>query len=325
MDVMAVTFTERERAVLAPLADAKVEPGPGEIAGPMLATLVSPGTEINSGFLGERFPSRPGYAAVFEVAQIGEGVEGVEGVGVGDRYFCMGRHQSWACTPAARAVKLPEGLAPEVAVAARLMGVPMTTLRTTTARPGDLVMVTGLGPVGHLASLVFQASGYRVVGVDPDEGRRKAAERSGLDRVIAEIREDDGALKGKVSLQLECSGNEAAAADGCGVVKKWGEIVQIGTPWVKKTDRSAYELVRAVFFNYVVLRSGWEWELPVEPEDFRPGSLIQNFETALAWLSTGRVKVDGLFSTADPERAQEVYGDLMKKQTEYLSTVFVWK
>lgn len=239
--------------------------------------------------------------------------------------FCMGNHRSRQCTSAARAVKVPDGLPAETAVAVRLMGVPMTTLRTTTARPGDLVMVTGLGPVGHLASLVFKASGYRVVGVDPDERRRRAARRSGLDRVIEAVRENDPELKGHVALQLECSGNEAAAADGCHVVKKRGEIVQIGTPWVKKTDRSAYEIMHAVFHNYVVIRSGWEWELPVTPEDFRPGSILQNFETAMEWLYTGRVKVDGLFSVSDPERAQEVYQNLMHRRGDELSTVFRWK
>lgn len=321
-NVTAVTFTEKETAVLAPLPGGKAEPKPGEVAGRTLATLVSPGTEINSSYLGERFPSTPGYSAVFEVEQAGEGVEDVS---PGERIFCMGGHRSWQCTARARAVKVPEGLTSQKAVAARLMGVSMTTLRTTTARPGDLVMVTGLGPVGHLASLVFLASGYRVTGVDPDEARRKVAERSGLDRVIAEIREDDEELKGKVALQLECSGHEAAAADGCKVVKKRGEIVQIGTPWVKRTDRSAHEIVHAVFHNYVVLRSGWEWELPVTSEDFRPGSIVQNFETALAWLAEGRVKVDGLFSTADPKDAQQVYQNLMHRKTEFLSTVFEWK
>lgn len=47
---------------------------------------------------------------------------------------------------------MPDGLASETAVIARLMSVSMTTLMTTKARPGDRVVITGAGPVGFLAA-----------------------------------------------------------------------------------------------------------------------------------------------------------------------------
>lgn len=48
---------------------------------------------------------------------------------------------------------MPDGLASETAVIARLMSVSMTTLMTTKARPGDRVVITGAGPVGFAAHL----------------------------------------------------------------------------------------------------------------------------------------------------------------------------
>ena len=78
----------------------------------------------------------------------------VRSLRVGDRAFCMGPHRSFQRVAAEAAVPLPAGLAPEVAVFCRLMGVTMSTLTTTTARPPELVLVTGLGPVGHLGARI---------------------------------------------------------------------------------------------------------------------------------------------------------------------------
>lgn len=63
---------------------------PGEIRGRTLCTLINQGTEIGWAN-GDTFPVRPGYAAVFEVEEIGEGVTGVK---PGERRFAMGYHRS---------------------------------------------------------------------------------------------------------------------------------------------------------------------------------------------------------------------------------------
>ena len=70
-----VTFTGNETAAL---ITQEVEPrlGPTEVAGRTLASLVSPGTELNGSYLGQNFPRTPGYSAVFEVEHVGTDVEG---------------------------------------------------------------------------------------------------------------------------------------------------------------------------------------------------------------------------------------------------------
>ena len=62
---------------------------------------------------------------------------------------------------------MPAGIDPVTAVLARLVGVSMPTLMTTAARPGALVAVTGLGPVGYLAAHLFRLSNYEVIGHRP--------------------------------------------------------------------------------------------------------------------------------------------------------------
>lgn len=320
--VHAITFTAREQAELLPLADAKVEPAANEIAGPTLVTLASPGTELNGAYLGQKFPRYPGYAAIFEVERIGAEVEGVK---VGELRFCMGHHRSYQCFAAADTVAVPAGLAPERAVFTRLMGVTMATLSTTTARPPALVLVTGLGPVGNLGAQIFQACGYEVVAIDPDPTRQELAQHVGLGRVFANVPKEDPTIAKQVTLQLECSGHEQAAVDGCHVLQPYGELSQIGAPWTQRNDATVHELLRLIFFNYLTVRSGWEWQLPNHPTNFRRGSIFENYAAGLQWLHDGRVKVDGLYELMDPRRAQQAYQDILHRRLTYLAPMFDWQ
>ena len=129
-----VTITAKETAELLPLERPQSSVGPDEVAGKTLVTLISAGTELASAYLGENFPATPGYAAVFQVEEVGENVQAIQ---PGDLAFCMGNHRSYYRVKADQLLLVPEGLPPEVAVFARMMGVSMTTL-TTTAAKGDL-------------------------------------------------------------------------------------------------------------------------------------------------------------------------------------------
>jgi threonine dehydrogenase-like Zn-dependent dehydrogenase len=235
----------------------------------------------------------------------------------------MGRHQSAQQVPEAKTVIVPASLPPQKAVLARLMGVTMTTLMTTAARPGDRVMVTGAGPVGFLGAHLFARSGYEVVVVEPDERRHAPLVRSGL-TVYPKVPVDDTAFAGTVALALECSGHEQAVLDACKVVRKKGEVVLVGVPWQRRTDLHAHDILHAVFHRYVVLRSGWEWELPHLSADLQPHSIFSGFALAMKWLNQGLIKAEGLTRLCDPRDPQPVYQDLLNRRGEELFCVFDW-
>jgi len=322
MDEFAVTFTEKEMAKLLPIEIDTDEVGPNEVAGHTLATVISAGTEINSGYLGDKFPRNSGYAAVFQVEKVGKDVENIS---EGDIVFSMGNHTTYQKKPAFQVIRVPEGLTPQVAVFARMMAVSMTTLTTTTARPPGKVLVTGLGLVGHLATKNFQGCGYEVYASDPVESRRKVASETGILNVLDAVPGEGSDLSGQFQLAIECSGHEQALLDAAGAVRKRGEIVCIATPWRQFTDIPVHDLHRLIFFNYLVIRTGWEWELPRQPEEFRTNSVFENFGGALRWLAEGRVNVDGIFTTYNPESCQQAYQDLLHKQTDRLAVVFDWQ
>lgn len=309
-----IQFTAHETAALVDVDEDVTPLGSDEIAGRTLTSLVSPGTEINHGYLGDTFPYRPGYSAVIEVTAIGENVESIA---VGDVAFVMGSHAATQRLDAIAAVPLPDGLEPKVAVFARLIGVSATTLTTTTARPPGLIAVTGLGPVGHLAAQLFNACGYVVTGCDVDIARRDLLAAKGIN--VCEKLETDAGFH----LVVECSGHEAATRDACNAVRKGGEVVLVGVPWQKRMDMQAHDILHAVFHHYVHLRSGWEWELPVKPRDFAASSVLENFAGILRYLAEGRINVDGLYRLAPPHDAQNVYQDLLNQRGP-ITAVFDW-
>jgi threonine dehydrogenase-like Zn-dependent dehydrogenase len=317
----AVTITGPQRAELLPVDPPALPLAPKEVTGKTRISLISAGTELAGCFLGQSFPSFPGYAAIFKVEAIGENVQRLQ---PGDLALCMGPHRSFQRIHESQALKLPDGLKPEEAVFARMMSVSMSTLVTTTARPPDRVLVMGLGLVGHLASQIFTRCGYEVCACDPSEKRRNLAKDRGIRRIEEKAPLDDPDWEGRVSLALECSGHEAAALDACKCVRKRGEVALIGTPWIRRTEMFAHDLLHAIFHRYVVVRSGWEWEVPMDPMEFRAGSILENQAAALRWLREGSIRVDGLYEKVSPEAAQHAYERLQHQQNERLAVLFDW-
>lgn len=321
-----VTFTAPRQAELKELAPDDRPLGPDELSGRTIASLISPGTEIGGGYLEGSYPSQPGYAAIFRVEAIGPDVTDVR---PGDVVFCtgpagIGGHRSRQRCPRIAALPAPAGLAPEAAVHARLMGVSMSTLTTTRARPPEKVLVTGLGPVGNLAAQAFRACGYEVIAVEPVEARRTLAQQKGIERVFASVPLADKDLLDGVALALECSGHEQAALDACRAVRKGGEVVIVGVPRKRRTELYAFDLLERIFRGYVTVRSGWEWEVPRHGADFRAGSVFGNLAAALRWLADGRVRADGLYQKVSPRHAQQAYQDLLNQAAAGLTVVFDW-
>lgn len=323
MSALAITITREEMAELLPVEMPPASLGPDEVKGRTLVSLVSPGTELSWNYLGKggQFPNTPGYAAVFQAEEIGSNVKGIKS---GDRLFCTGGHRSIQQHAANSVVPVPEGLAPQEAVLARLMGVTMTTLMTTKARPGDVVLITGAGPIGYLCAHLFANSGYDVHVVDPDATRRQTAQDSGIKKVSPSVPQDTNA-KGTVALAIDCSGHEQAVMDGAQVIRKGGEVVLVGVPWKRCTDLTAHQLLDVVFHNYIVLRSGWEWELPQHTSDFRSHSVFANYRLALRWLAENRIPFQELITMYQPEDAQSVYQALLHRKVKGLFQVLDWQ
>ena len=280
--------------------------GDEELAGQTVVSLISPGTEL-AGLMniggGVPYPIVLGYAAVFDVTDVGPGVTGFE---PGDRLLCHGGHRSWQVASSREVLRVPAGLDPPVAAAARLAGVPMTALALAGARPPERVLVSGLGIIGNLAAQLFAASGYQVLAWDPRDRARELARPLGFE-VRPEPPAGDARWDGTAALVLECSGTPEAILDAGRLVRAGGEVMLIGVP---HGEFAGHALLKLVFERRLRLRSALEWSLPLRPEPWHAGSMLGNQQAALTWLAAGRITVDGLIGSIDAADAASAYARL---------------
>jgi threonine dehydrogenase-like Zn-dependent dehydrogenase len=319
--VFQVVFPKKEQAVLqqtpfdtTPLRD-------DEAAGPVLSSIISTGTELGMQYHApDGFPHYPGYGSVFEVSELGSAVSGVK---PGDRLFCIGKHASYQRCGVGDTVKVPDGLDPLTAVITRMSGIGWSAVTLAEARPPGLVLVIGLGMVGYLAAHIFRRCGYRVGAVDPDKQRRELL-RNHAEAVFESIPVGDPVWQDRVDLVIDCSGHEEAVYQACCIVKPGGEVAAAGVPWEPRSQRLCRDLLWKIFWRYVHLKSGWEWEVPWHSAPFRKGSFRQNCAETMEWMSRGDLDVNGLYRTTDPRNCQQVYQELRDQPADILSSVFDW-
>jgi len=102
--------------------------------------------------------------------------------------------------------------------------------------PGEVVVVSGPGPIGMMCMMLAKMHGARVVmlGISADARRMEMARRLGADTVIDVESEDareiiDDLTEGYgVDVVLECAGANASVNQCLDVVKKLGRYTQVG-------------------------------------------------------------------------------------------------
>ncbi|MCC6176679.1 MAG: zinc-binding dehydrogenase [Chloroflexi bacterium] len=305
--------------------------GPTEVVIRTHVTVISPGTElanlqgklhINSD-APRCYPMvNVGYANVGEVIAAGADLN----VRPGQRVYSMGNHASINRLDATQrfCVPVPDDLPDERAVFVRLANVSMTTMRTTIAHGGDAVAVVGLGPIGNLAAQVFQACGMRVNALDLSPARRAIAERCGIRDVQGSEAMVDLARQHR--LVVEATGSAEALAGAVGLAQNGGEIVMIGAPWGgDQNSVPSWRLTRDLFFRFLTLRSGSEWEIARQRTPYSADAIVDNIATGLTWLADGRLNVEPLIThRLPPAEIQRAYNGLLEQQDEYLGVILDW-
>ena len=189
--------------------------------------------------------------------------------------------------------RLPPGLPPHHAALAEPTTVAVHAVFLQPPRAGDLVLVTGPGPIGLLAGRVARAFGARVVvaGTPADaEMRLPAARELGLE-TLDPARPVQESLDRPVDLALECSGAGAALDAALHVVKRGGGITLIGMP---STDVKL-DLAQA-------LRA----EIALRPSYF---GNWHDFERALQFIADGTIPADALLASYSLDQALEAFDD----------------
>jgi propanol-preferring alcohol dehydrogenase len=241
------------------------EPGAGEI----LVRIVTSGvchTDIHvidgDWPMKMRFPMIPGHEGCGYVAALGSGVTSVrEGdrVGVfwlnsacgsceycvtGRETLCMrqqntgyssnGTYADYCVLSAPYAVPLPEG---DFAKLTPIMCAGVTTykaLKEIGAKPGNWIVISGLGGTGHLAVQYAKAMGLHVAGIDIDDDKLEQARNLGADITINADREFPvnriNKLTGGAHGALITAAVPKAFEQGVRMLRRGGTCILIGVP-----------------------------------------------------------------------------------------------
>lgn len=257
------------RAFGAPLVIEDVpipKPGPGQV----LIRLVASGvchTDVHAADgdwpVKPRLPFIPGHEGVGDIVALGRDVTGLE---IGDRVgvpwlhsacgqceFCTsgretlceaqlntgysvnGGYAEFMVADAKFVGRIPEGLDPRIAAPVLCAGV--TTykgLKETEVRPGQWVVISGIGGLGHLAVQYARAMGMRVIAVDVAADKLRLAESLGAELMINASREDAAAIvqreTGGAHGALVTAVSTSAFDAAVGMLRRGGTCVLVGLP-----------------------------------------------------------------------------------------------
>jgi L-iditol 2-dehydrogenase len=188
---------------------------------------------------------------------------------------------------------LPPGLPVEHAALAEPTTVALHAVLLQPPKPGDVVLVTGPGPIGLLAGRIARAFGAHVLisGTPADAATRLPAARElGLEpldpaRPIQEL------IAGPVDLVLEASGAGAALDAAMHLLKRGGGITLIGMP----SRNIELDLAQAL-----------RGEIALRPSYF--GSW-HDFERALRLIADGTVPAEQLLTPYALDNALTAFED----------------
>lgn len=242
-------------------------PGPGEIVlAPRAAGIC--GTDLHEWQAGPIFVPRErpqilGHELAGEVLEVGAGVTHVRAgdrvslwpiIWCGSCWYCRRGQPYWCrnvsytglmhpwggmaeiCSvPGYQAVPLPDGVTWEQGALIEPAAVAFASVERAGVKAGDVVLVTGAGPIGSLVALACLVAGAaEVILSEPSAGRRARAEGLGAGRVVDPAAVDVGELVRDATegvgcdVAFECVGSAAALRTCIDAARIGGVVSQTG-------------------------------------------------------------------------------------------------
>jgi predicted dehydrogenase/threonine dehydrogenase-like Zn-dependent dehydrogenase len=241
-----------------------------------------------------------GYCHVGQVLDAGE----VPGFAAGDRVVSNSPHAEVVSASPAFAARIPSAVSDEQATFTPLAAVALQGLRLLDAKPGETVVVMGLGLIGQLAVRLLRARGVTVVGVDPDAAKRADAKLAGA--LVPEL----GAplatlLPGGVAgvLITASTASDEPVNQAARLCRRRGRVVLVGVTGLALNRADFYE--NEVSFQ--VSRSYGSADVA----DL--SSARANFDEVLALMASGELDVAPLLTSRHPlASAPQIYDDLRR-------------
>jgi len=280
-------------------------------------------------------PQPLGYACAGVVEAVGCDVTGFA---PGDRVACAGagyaNHAEWVAVPENLVVRVPDEVELRKAAFATLGAIALQGVRVAAPTLGEIGAVIGLGLLGQLSVQLLRANGCRVLGIDLDPARVRAARDQGAEwggrpGDDFEVWKDSatgghGVDFAAVTAASESSEPLALAAELC---RQKGRIACVGSTAMQLDRRWLYEkeLELRMSMSYGPGRYDRRYEeLGLDyPLSYVRWTENRNLDAFLALVRSGAVDPLALdvreAPFADAERA---YEDLAKGELGALALVF---
>ena len=273
MKTHQITFTEKNRAeLLEAEIDDQLAPNQALVKGEH--SVVSAGTE-GAGFTGlvqqmpfgggGSYPATTGYGHLGEVLEVGSAVTMCK---PGDRVLSFSNHASLVKTDAARfALPTPKDAAGEKIVYARMAGVSITALRSSSVQPGDTVLVIGMGLVGNFAAQLFQMAGAEVLASEISPLRIEKAKACNIKRIVNPNEVDlheyvmDWTKGQGVHIAVEAIGISELVAEAVMLTRRYGETILLGSPRAPAVFDATPMLLR-IHLEAIRMIGSLEWRWP---------------------------------------------------------------
>jgi predicted dehydrogenase/threonine dehydrogenase-like Zn-dependent dehydrogenase len=241
-----------------------------------------------------------GYCHVGQVLDAGED----PGFAAGDRVVSNSPHAEVVSASPAFAARIPASVSDEQATFTPLAAVALQGLRLLDAKPGDTVVVMGLGLIGQLAVRLLRARGVTVVGVDPDAAKRTDAKQAGA--LVPELGAPLTTLVpgGAAGVLITAStSSDEPVNQAARLCRRRGRVVLVGVTGLALNRADFYE--NEVSFQ--VSRSYGS----ADASD--PSSARANFDEVLALIALGKLDVAPLLTSRHPfASAPQIYDDLRR-------------
>lgn len=244
-----------------------------------------------------------GYCHVGEVLDAGD----VPGFAAGDRVVSNSPHAEVVSADPAFAARLPAAVSDEHAAFTPLASVALQGLRLIAARPGETVVVMGLGLIGQLAVRLLRARGVDVIGVDPDAQKLADARQAGA-RVPAPGVSLASLVSGGATgvLITASTSSDEPVNQAARLCRRRGRVVLVGVTGLSLNRADFYE-------NEVTFQVSRSYG-SADPAD--PSSARANFEEVLSLMASGALDVSPLLTSRHPfSVAPQIYDDLRRPGT----------
>ena len=174
-----------------------------------------------------------GYEEVGEIVEIGTAVADLR---PGMRVYGTWNHRTHhvASVQYARDRLMPDDADPRIGIFSHIGAVALNGVHDARLRIGDTVAIFGLGVPGQIVAQAARASGARVIGIDPDPGRRATALSLGmhdaLDPKAGSVAETIKAMTNGRGADacIEVSGAPPALAEAIRAVAYSSRVVAMG-------------------------------------------------------------------------------------------------